>query len=181
MGSKEKTKSGFPLFTIVAGIVIGLVIAYISSIMIHSTSSKQFCGVCHTMKPMVEAYKMDVHGGAGKKGIEAKCVDCHLPHDSLANYLVAKAKTGMHDIWAELTYDKKAINWEEKRKHKEHFVYDSGCLSCHTNLKEATMSNMKAFKGHRAYFAGTTEKKCVSCHQNVGHKDLGIYLSKTKN
>jgi cytochrome c-type protein NapC len=40
------------------------------------------------------------------------------------------------------------------------------------------MSNLKAFNGHRAYFSGNTDKHCVSCHENVGHKNLGDHLPK---
>jgi cytochrome c-type protein NapC len=172
----KKTEFEFPIVIVTVGIVIGLLLAFISSVAVHETSDKNFCGMCHTMKPMVDAYKMDVHGGAGKHGMEVKCVDCHLPHDSVASYLVTKIQTGFHDIYAQNFYDLDKIDWEEKRKHREHFVYDSACLACHTNLKEATMSNLKSFKGHRAYFAGKTDKKCVSCHENVGHKNLGRYL-----
>jgi cytochrome c-type protein NapC len=127
---------------------------------------------------MVEAWKEDIHGGNNKHGIEVKCVDCHLPHDSLVSYLITKMETGLHDVYAQNVYDLEKIDWNEKRKHREHFVYDSACLACHTNLKDATMSNLKAFKGHKAYFSGTTEKKCVSCHENIGHKNLGDYLPK---
>jgi len=175
---ETKRKSKFPIVIIAIGIVIGLIIALISSMAVHETSDKNFCGVCHTMKPMVNAYKMDVHGGAGDHGIEVKCVDCHLPHDSIPHYLIAKMQTGLHDIYAEAFYDLDKIDWQAKRKHREHFVYDSACLACHTNLKDATMSNLKAFNGHRAYFSGRTDKKCVSCHNNVGHKNLGDYLPK---
>jgi cytochrome c-type protein NapC len=171
-----ETKSKFPFVIIIVGILIGLILAFISAVAVHKTSDKQFCGMCHTMTPMVNAYKMDVHGGAGKHGIEVKCVDCHLPHKSTAGYLLKKMQTGFHDIWAESTYDLNKIDWKEKRKHREHFVYDSACLACHTNLKDATMSNLKAFNGHKAYFSGNSGKKCVSCHANVGHKNLGDYL-----
>lgn len=174
----QQTKSKFPYVIISIGVIIGLIIAFISSVAVHHTSDKHFCGMCHTMKPMVDAYKMDVHGGAGSHGIEVKCVDCHLPHDSVANYLLTKMQTGFHDIYAESFYNLKEIDWNKKRKHREHFVYDSACLACHTNLKEATMSNMKAFRGHKAYFSGKSGKKCVSCHENVGHKNLGDYLPK---
>jgi cytochrome c-type protein NapC len=175
---QETAESKFPLVVVVVGVILGLILAFIGTIMVHHTSDKHFCGVCHTMSPMIDAYKQDVHGGANNKGIEVKCVDCHLPHDNMTNYLLTKMQTGLHDIWAEFTYDKNKIDWAEKRHHREELVYDSACLACHTNLKEATMSNFKAFNGHRAYFAGTTDKKCVSCHKNVGHKNLGDHLPK---
>ena len=171
-------RSKFPIVIIIVGIVIGLLISFISAVAVHKTSDKHFCGVCHTMQPMLDAYSRDVHGGAGDHGIEVKCVDCHLPHDSTFHYLITKMETGVHDIYAQSFYDLDKIDWEEKRKHREELVYDSACLACHTNLKEATMSNLKAFNGHKAYFSGKSGKKCVSCHENVGHKNLGDYLPK---
>ncbi len=177
----KETKSKFPIVLIIVGIILGLIIAFISAVGIKKTSDKNFCGMCHTMQPMVDAYKMDVHGGAGKHGMEVKCVDCHLPHDNTMNYLLSKIQTGFHDIYAQNFYDLDKIDWEEKRKHREHFVYDSACIACHTNVEDSTMSNFKAFKGHRAYFAGQTDKTCVSCHENVGHKNLGLHLPKQKN
>jgi cytochrome c-type protein NapC len=179
---KEKTSSMFAIttITIVIGIVIGLLIALASAIMIRKTSGKEFCGKCHTMKPMVQAYEHSVHGGANSKGIVVACVECHLPHDSTIHYLITKAKTGSHDIYAESFYNLKKIDWKDKRKERESYVYDSACLACHSNLKSATTSNMKAFLGHRAYFSGKTNKTCVSCHPHVGHKDLGDYLGSNK-
>ncbi|MCK5293977.1 MAG: NapC/NirT family cytochrome c, partial [Arcobacteraceae bacterium] len=72
----KETKSKFPIVLIIVGIILGLIIAFISAVSIKATSDKNFCGMCHTMQPMVDAYKMDVHGGAGKHGMEVKCVDC---------------------------------------------------------------------------------------------------------
>ncbi len=179
---EKKTSSRLTIIIILItiGIVIGLLIAFASAVMIHKTSGEEFCAKCHTMKPMAESYNHSIHGGANDKGIVVKCVDCHLPHNSTMNYLITKAKTGSHDVYAETFYNLKKEDWEGKRKDREYFVYDSACLECHSNLKNATMSNMKAFLGHKAYFSGKTNKTCVSCHPHVGHKDLGDYLKNNK-
>jgi cytochrome c-type protein NapC len=149
--------------------------------LIHSTSGPDFCGQCHTMGPMVEAYSRDVHGGRNEAGFAADCTDCHLPHDGSFRYLIAKAETGLHDVWAELTYDLDQIDWVAKRAMREHFVYDSGCLRCHSRLEQATSSNSKAFVAHKPYFLGTSQKKCVFCHGEVGHADLEAILMATPN
>jgi cytochrome c-type protein NapC len=181
MKQEKRSASKMALFTfIVIGVVIGAVASFSTAVMVEETSGKEFCTKCHTMQPMADAYLDDVHGGHNKEGLTAKCVDCHLPHDSLVGYLVEKAKTGIHDVWAEFTYDKSTIDWQEKRKHAKHFVFDSGCLHCHTNLKEATMGTPKAFVAHKAYFLNHT-KKCVECHENVGHHNLGDHLSQIQS
>ncbi|QDF29639.1 cytochrome c3 family protein [Halarcobacter anaerophilus] len=175
---KSKSKVIVPLSLVLVGLIVGLIISFGSSVGVKHTSDKNYCASCHTMQPVVDSYKMDIHGGAGEHGIEVKCVYCHLPQDSMANYLITKVKTGMHDLYVENFEDTSKIDWHKMREHRESFTYDSACLNCHTNLKNATESNLKAFNAHRKYFAKTTDKTCVGCHENVGHKDLGLYLPK---
>lgn len=152
-----------------------------TEVMIEQTGDEAFCTGCHSMKPMAAAYRASLHGGNNSHGVQAICVDCHLPHDNPAVYLYQKGITGLRDIWAEYTSDVSAIDWEAKRAHREEFVYDSGCLHCHKNLQNATEANNKAFVAHKPYFLGTVETRCVSCHQHVGHKDLSQYLQSASN
>lgn len=101
----------------------------ITESMIQETSGEEFCGSCHTMTPMVVSYRRDIHGGAGDRGVQAKCTGCHIPHNNTVNYMFMKARFGMHDAWAQLTYDLDAIDWQAKRAHSEDYVFDSGCLN----------------------------------------------------
>jgi len=55
-------------------------------------------------------------------------------------------------------------------------VYDSGCMTCHSELEAATMDE----KDHRNYFEGITDSKCVTCHEEVGHSNLNKYLLQSK-
>jgi len=144
---------------------------------IEATSGAKFCGQCHTMEPMVQSYKQSVHGGMSKNGIRTKCTDCHLPHDNILHYLILKGITGANDVIVQVFTNTDKIDWEKKRHHREDYAYDSGCLKCHNNLKDATMANAKAFFAHKQYFLGVIEEKCVSCHKHVGHKELGVYLN----
>ncbi len=179
---KSKTKKSFwsIFFFICLGGLLGLIVSFGISVGVHETSDAKFCINCHTMKPMAESYQKDIHGGNNKVGFEANCVSCHLPHDNNLNYLVQKVKTSVHDIRVQWFGDLKSIDWEAKRKHSSHFVYDSGCMSCHKDLQIQTMQSQKAFVAHRDYFAKRVDKKCVGCHENVGHKNLGFYLKKPK-
>jgi cytochrome c-type protein NapC len=160
--------------------VLGILFSLATAEGIHATSGAEFCVSCHVMEPMVAAYEEDLHGGKNAHGIRAECTDCHLPHKSVLGYVVAKGISGMKDIWGNVVLDPTKIDWEERRSHREKWVYDSGCLSCHAELEEATMSNMKAFLPHRDYFMGNTNKTCVACHENVGHKNLGLHLKTEK-
>ncbi len=51
-------------------------------------------------------------------------------------------------------------------------------MTCHTNLENATSGNTKAFVAHKEYFEKRTDKRCVDCHENVGHHNLGDYVRK---
>ena len=79
--------------------------------MIHWTSGPEFCGECRTMGPMVETYRQDVHGGMNAEGSAADRTNCHLPHDGSFRYLIAKSETGLHHVWAQLTYELDEIDW----------------------------------------------------------------------
>jgi cytochrome c-type protein NapC len=142
-----------------------------------ATSDAQFCVNCHSMEPFEKAHNADVHGGQNAHGVRATCADCHLPHDSSFNYLYTKARTGVHDLYVENFGDLENIDWQAKRAHREEYTYDSGCLTCHTNLEKATMSTNDALIAHRAYFRGETDDKCVTCHENVGHHNLSEYIA----
>ena len=76
----------------------------------------------------------------------------------------------------ELLKEPHEIDWHGIRERREEFVYDSGCLNCHKYLQEATEGSRMAFRAHRRYFSGETDRKCVSCHENVGHNRLGYHL-----
>ncbi|WP_051654697.1 NapC/NirT family cytochrome c [Persephonella sp. IF05-L8] len=167
------------------GIIVGLIISYITVEAVKLTGGAQFCKSCHVMVPMYKAYSQDVHGGWGYSGFVAHCTDCHLDHSSTIKYLMNKVQVGLHDFKVYVFMDPDAINWHEKREHRRHFVYDSGCLHCHENLLAATMNKRRAFIAHKAYFSGKLIVKigdhkdkahCVDCHKHVGHKDLGKYL-----
>jgi cytochrome c-type protein NapC len=144
--------------------------------MIEATSDVEFCGGCHSMKPIAAAYREDVHGGNNWYGVQVKCSECHLPHDNNLVYFVMKGYTGIKDVVAELTYAG-SINWEARRDERENYVFDSGCLRCHSNLANAQLNHELGVLAHQKYFAGKIERQCVSCHINVGHKNLSEHLN----
>jgi len=166
------------------GIVIGLLVSLGTYKGVKETAGDKFCILCHSMEPMVEVYKEDVHGGNNALGIKAKCVSCHLPQDTLMNYLYVKAKNGAVEVAITAFGKPENINWYKKRAHRKSFVYDSGCLSCHTNILEQTNAeNPKQLEMHKHYESKLlTNKKlsCVSCHISSGHESLRNKLNELK-
>ena len=144
---------------------------------VQATADEGFCGRCHSMRPFVETHALDVHGGANTKGLRAQCADCHLPHAGPATYLIAKARTGLWDVWAEVLTVFRTPDWIDKLEHRTDFVYDSGCRSCHARLAEAPNQTPTAAFGHKTYFASGGAMHCVTCHTQVGHRDLMARLT----
>ena len=166
-----------PLIAIIALVVLPFISWIVTDEGITATSDAQFCVNCHSMEVFERAHDDDIHGGNNDHGIRATCAQCHLPHDSSINYLYTKSRTGIHDLWVENFGDPENIDWEAKRAHREEYVYDSGCITCHSNLEEATQATPKALIAHKPYFLGEIEDKCVTCHENVGHADLSARLA----
>ena len=162
------------------GIVAAFMLITISWMVLETgvevTSKADFCNVCHSMKPMVASYKASTHGGNNPRGIMSACTDCHVSHENVFAHFIGKAESGTHDVWVTLTTDEMNNDWQALRQKREEYVYDSGCLTCHRNLEEATRDT----KEHTNYFAGLIDAKCVTCHEEVGHSNLNKYLLESK-
>jgi len=162
------------------GFILGLAISFVTAVVVEKTSTPEFCGSCHTMKPMVKNFNISVHGSNNKHGYSAAhCTDCHLPHDSLAGYLVAKGITGTKDALAEIGILGKP-DFEKEYTNMSNYVYDSGCLKCHSGIKNpdtAYKMSKESVYAHKLYWKNRKELSCVSCHndstnQNFAHPEL---------
>lgn len=143
---------------------------------IEVTSRADFCGSCHVMEPMVDAYHADIHGGNNPRGIMAPCTDCHVSHENVFAHFVGKARSGTHDVLVTVFTNEKNNDWQALRDKREEYVYDSGCLTCHRNL-----GNVEGgAREHENYFDGLIDTQCVTCHEEVGHSNLNKYLLHTK-
>ena len=157
----------------IGGGVVGLGIAYIAAVAVDLTGRDSFCVSCHTMEPMVEAFHRSVHGGNNPHGFKAAhCTDCHLPHESLAGYLVAKGISGTRDALAQFGIIS-MVDFKENYHHMKHYTYDSGCLHCHEKVAEPEsaygMSEASRF-AHEQYNKDKKAGKdvsCLDCHNDT--------------
>jgi len=156
------------LFLLAAGAAL---VASFSYHMIEATGEPEYCKTCHEMEQFHDAWQSGAHGSEEKGVRKATCVDCHLPHDGTLNYLVTKARTGMHDLWAH--YTGVETDWEARLDMRNSYTYDSGCRKCHVELVAPGIS-IKAINAHRDYRLEATEKTCVDCHYETGHGDLAV-------
>jgi len=172
-------KRKIPLFLVV-GVLIGLLISYLSYEAITRTATPGFCVMCHEMAPMRASYDQDIHGGNGKTGIRVNCVACHLPHNNLFNSIFTKAKNGVSEVGLHFFGNVDAIDWQKNREERAKFVYDEGCIKCHTNYATNEKFKPKALEMHQHYNALLkTDKKigCASCHAEIGHTGLNNMLN----
>ncbi len=180
MNVKKIPKWLLILLIVIVGFVALFVLPFLSWVVadegLNRTAHADFCAQCHSMEPFWASYQQDIHGGSSQYGFQASCTNCHLDNSSSGAYFYSKATKGLHDLMVENFGDPDHIDWEAMRADREEYTYDSGCLSCHNNLLDASQSNTKAFLPHREYFAGETEIKCVSCHEHVGHKNMSDYI-----
>lgn len=164
----------------IIGVAVGILVSILATDAIIATGHAEFCASCHSMKGVVKAFKEDVHGGNNSVGFVAECTDCHLPHNSTMGFVIAKGIAGIKDVWGEMTIDHESFDWNKNRERRESFVYDSGCLKCHIDLEEKTLSNKKAILPHKNYFIQSVELKCATCHKHVGHSNLMHHISLEK-
>lgn len=172
----------YVLMIIAIGALIGLALSYVTYFAMSKTSGQKFCVMCHEMDPMVISYRDDVHGGKGRVGANAKCVDCHLPHDNLIKYIYSKARNGAVEGAIHFFGDVDGIDWQENRKKREHFVFDNGCLECHGNVLDTTLASpskiaQKMHKHYQSLKDTAKEIKCASCHFDAGHKGMRNILN----
>ena len=154
------------------GIVVTVLLVLASGFMIESTNTDTFCVSCHYMNPFRDAWLASPHGGANPRGVEAQCVDCHLPHDNYLQYLVVKGKTGASDYYNNLFIDPYTFDWAgNSEANRQKFTFDSACQSCHADLTPPGMGR-GGFLAHRAKLRGETMKTCTECHPHVGHRDM---------
>jgi cytochrome c-type protein NapC len=165
------------VFMIFSGIIIGFALSLTAAEMIERTSGIAFCSSCHSMQGASRSYAEDVHGGMNTSGFKAKCVDCHLPHDSVVHFITAKVYTGAKDILGE-NFLVKSIDWIANLKNRDRFTYTSGCLQCH-DLGAIHYKAPQTVSAHKDFLSGKITS-CLKCHENVGHKNIKDFLVKQK-
>ncbi len=137
---------------------------------IHYTSSNEFCNSCHVHPHAETSWKLSVHHNT-PSGVSINCVDCHLPpEDKPVKFLTRKAYHGFHDLYAYLTKEPEEIDWAVKRSTEaaQRFVYEDGCLKCHTNMFPAAL-NEQGCQQHIKYIRDPENNSCLQCHHNIGH------------
>lgn len=172
-----KSRKLLTLIAIVSFLAFLGSVSLLSFHVIEHTSTAEYCATCHEMEYFHQMWEQGPHGMQGDGVVKATCTDCHLPHGSTWNYLVAKARSGMRDMWAHALG--REPDWEARLDKYEEFTYQSGCDKCHKKIVAGDIP-LKAYTAHRDYRTGETDKTCIECHRDAGHGDLKTKLKSRK-
>ncbi len=161
------------LWTLITGVVLGIVLLLGFNKVVEETSTDEFCNRCHFHPHSTASWKQGVHYNTGS-GTIVHCVECHLPPKG-EGYLPAKVVTGFRDVYGAIFKDSDDFNWDLKSRPENaiHFTKDISCVHCHQNLYplEITHEGMDA---HLYYEQQDGAVSCIKCHIDAGHYHEGV-------
>ena len=123
-----------------AGTVAGA--AVFAPRLVEMSESPEFCAQCH------QNQNGDWLHSAHRR---VKCIDCHLPNDTIADHYVWKAIDGGKDLFLHITGMGDG-NDTELTSHGR-LVLQANCIRCHADM----VSRMD------------TERSCTDCHRPIRH------------
>ena len=145
------------------------------NVVLHETSSTEFCYVCHSHEAFIKPeYEASTHF-SNVSGVRAECADCHLPHDSFFELAWTKAVVSL-DIIPELAgkldtaekYESHRAEMAEAvwREYKEN---DSRyCRSCHLfEAMDLESQERRTARQHSRAEEGSGT--CIDCHYGLVH------------
>ena len=135
-----------------------------------STSTPDFCAMCHEIRFAYNTWKTSTHAN-NAQGFVADCMDCHLPapHDTF-NFFYAKTAHGIKDVVAHITKGSENYDHALQRANAYASFKNEQCQKCHRNI--LTIPDKRgAMLAHRTvlYPRPGYEKKCVDCHRDLVH------------
>jgi cytochrome c nitrite reductase small subunit len=140
------------LLLLILGGIVGGFVAFGPPQLMAKTESATFCASCHVMQSQFEAW---FHVGAHRS---IRCVDCHLPHESLPAYYVWKSIDGMKDVL--VFYSGRTPETITLSERGRGFV-QANCIRCHS--ERVAMINQ--------------ERDCWDCHRFLQHHLAGVRLT----
>jgi len=161
-------------FIAIIGVIIGWFSLGGTAVVMHLTSSTEFCVSCHTMDAPYQEYQGSKHF-SNAKGIRAECSDCHIPSDPI-DYVITKIRASK-DIYHEFVTGK--IDTEEKYENHRLAMAETvwaqmrandsaTCRSCHSyDAMDTYEQSENAQKMHE--YGIENSQTCIDCHKGVAH------------
>jgi len=192
VGLKGLTPRGVRIASYGAGLTLALVIVA-SLFAVQVSSTPQFCGSCHIMKPYYESWKDSKHA-------QIACVECHIAPGITAEFrkkyealsMVARYFTGTYGTnpWTEVE-DAACLRCHERRlldgkevfhdvvfNHTPHLTETRRglrlrCTSCHSQIVQGSHISVTATTCALCHFKGqavnTGTGRCMTCHEIPDH------------
>ncbi len=139
------------LLAVLAG-AVGIFVSFGPPRLMAKTESPLFCSSCHVMQSQFEAW---FNVGAHRT---IRCVDCHLPHETLPAYYVWKSIDGMKDVM--VYYSGRTPETITISDRGKGFV-QANCIRCHA--ERVAMINQ--------------ERNCWDCHRFLQHQLAGVRMT----
>jgi len=134
----------------------GFTFSYAEGLSYFSTEPKA-CANCHIMNDEYTSWSKGPHHG------DARCVDCHLPHDTVAKYL-AKALNGYHHSKGFTLQD---FHEPILIKPRNAQILQENCVRCHGDFVHDALIAAPRARQQK------DDGQCVHCHRGAGHGARG--------
>lgn len=129
-----------------------------SKMLSYLSSDPKVCINCHTMNTHYATWQHSSHRE------RATCVECHLPRDSFANKMLAKAKDGYNHSMA-MTFKTYGYNLRASADAAKRI--QDNCIACHSEIVSQMIDNSKLYGNVDADVQ--MGRKCWDCHREVPH------------
>jgi cytochrome c-type protein NapC len=159
---------------VICGALLGVLGTWSFGVVIHETSTDEFCLVCHAGD-----IGLEMPGTAHESnsvGVAVGCADCHLPH-SFWPKVFAKTKSGIKDVYhTALGTISTLEKFEAHRMHMATVTWKAmnendsrECRYCHGEARwDVSKQSEKAREYHGP--ALSKGKTCIDCHKGIAHK-----------
>ena len=129
-----------------------------SKMLSYLSSDPKVCINCHTMNTHYATWQHSSHRE------NATCVDCHLPHDSFINKMIAKSKDGFNHSLA-MTLGSYGNNLRVTTDAAERI--QNNCIACHENIVAQMLENSQLYQ--KVGSSVQMGRQCWDCHREVPH------------
>nr|WP_321468700.1 cytochrome c nitrite reductase small subunit [uncultured Desulfobulbus sp.] len=159
------------IFSVVVMIGVFANLVNESQMLSYLSSDPKVCVNCHTMTTAFETWQHSSHRN------RATCVDCHLPRDSFANKMLAKARDGYHHSVA-MTFKTYGSNLRISTDAAGRI--QDNCISCHRGIVSQMLENSAKYAKHedRTVQMG---RRCWECHRGLPHGTMRNLMATQQN
>ncbi len=166
------------LLLVAVGVLIAFPVFSMTYYTMVRTSTPEFCGSCHEIKPAVAAWRTSTHTN-NAQGVVADCMDCHLPapHNTV-DFFYSKTYHGVKDVVSHFTGGAETYDRAEMRERAYQSIDNDQCQKCHRNILHMP-DKRGAMLAHRTVLYDREQKrKCTDCHRNLVHVDRAMHRYK---